>query len=630
MDGRETGRRWHGLFLSLVLAAGLAGCSRKGPDGPSTSTPKQVLATAGQRLGRSLSAGELTKIARREERVLANLTAAERDALSRGYLGIEVDRPSIVFVAALPDHEPFWLAGRGFGPVPERLEVVGSSWRLFRKPVDPGRVELGVNALDLAAPAHYAVFVQDVSGGPAAVRVVEGDGWKVVAAVDGTSLASGVALPIVALPALLRGATLLQPVHDLRHSTPLARGRVWKTHVTAGGRPDQVVVSFGADGSRELVWTWRTGLREGRSVVRYHALVPGRSDPRPRPGDHVAEVVGQARRVDVPELLNDPSELRHLARTGGLGPDTTYAYSVGDGTAEGMSPWYTVRTGPGRSADTHLLYMGDPQCGLEGWGRLLASAYRRHPEASVLLIAGDLVDRGNERSNWDHFFLRAAGVFERLAIMPAVGNHEYLDRGPRLYRAFFELPTNGPEGLEPGLAYSFTLGDAFVAVLDSTRADSGPIEAARQARWLDEQLDRHDRRWSIVVFHHPLYASHPTRENLSLRDAWVPVIDRHRVDLVLQGHDHAYLRTYPMRANRRMDSPAKGTVYVVSVSGEKYCDLDPRDYGEVGFSHVSTYQTIDLTGGGTHLAYRAWDGSGKVVDSFQIEKPRPSADLAGR
>jgi 3',5'-cyclic AMP phosphodiesterase CpdA len=331
----------------------------------------------------------------------------------------------------------------------------------------------------------------------------------------------------------------------------------------------------------------------------------------------------------VPELLNDPVVLRHSARASDLEPDTAYAYSVGNGTAAGMSPWAVVKTGPRRPGDVHLLYMGDPQCGLEGWGRLLADARRRQPEAGALLIAGDLVDRGNERSNWDHFFLRAAGVFERLPVMPAVGNHEYLDRGPRLYRAFFNLPANGPEGVDPGLVYAFEYGDAFIAVLDSTPAVSSPRAAARQAAWLDTQLARTGCRWTIVMFHHPLYASHTKRENLPLRAAWLPVIDRHRVDLVLQGHDHAYLRTYPLRANRRAASVSDGTVYVVAVSGDKYYDQDPRDYTEVGLTHTSTYQTIDITGGG-RLAYRAWDAAGRVVDAFEIVKPTAASRLAGR
>ena len=38
----------------------------------------------------------------------------------------------------------------------------------------------------------------------------------------------------------------------------------------------------------------------------------------------------------------------------------------------------------------------------------------------------------------------------------------------------------------------------------------------------------------------------------------MPIFDKHHVDLVLQGHDHAYLRTYPLRATIASNGPARG------------------------------------------------------------------------
>ena len=44
----------------------------------------------------------------------------------------------------------------------------------------------------------------------------------------------------------------------------------------------------------------------------------------------------------------------------------------------------------------------------------------------------------------------------------------------------------------------------------------------------------------------------------------MPIFDRHRVDMVLNGHDHDYERTKPMRGNQAQASAADGTIYVVS------------------------------------------------------------------
>ena len=267
----------------------------------------------------------------------------------------------------------------------------------------------------------------------------------------------------------------------------------------------------------------------------------------------------------------------------GLEPDTVYRYSARRWDARAVGP-VANRQDRARIARVTLrfLYLGDAQTGLEGWGRLLKAAYRRHPGLDFILLAGDLVDRGNERTNWDHFFLRAAGVFDRVPLMPCVGNHEYLDMGPRLYRAFFELPRNGPSGIDPDLVYHFECGDACFAVLDSTLAVCDPDQARRQAEWLDATLKQTKASWKFVIFHHPVYPSHPWRDTPALREHWVPIFDKHHVDLVLQGHDHAYQRTYPLRAHQRVDEPGDGTIYLIAVSGDKFVDQAPRDYIEVG------------------------------------------------
>ena len=150
-----------------------------------------------------------------------------------------------------------------------------------------------------------------------------------------------------------------------------------------------------------------------------------------------------------------------------------------------MGPWQTVKTGPDRreafGSFIWVTLKRDSRAGDVCSRRPIAGI----PGLDFIVLAGDLVDRGNERTNWDHFFLRAAGVFDRVPLMPCVGNHEYLDVGPRLYRAFFELPRNGPDGIDPDLVYHFECGDAFFAVLDSTLAVCDPGQARRQADWLD-------------------------------------------------------------------------------------------------------------------------------------------------
>jgi hypothetical protein len=406
-------------------------------------------------------------------------------------------------------------------------------------------------------------------------------------------------------------------------------------------RPDQVTIAFGSNAARELVWTWRTSTGVDSTALRIAQLkrmnshAPG-SGGFGSTGDKVRIVTGESTCVAATDLLNDPVVRRHRVSVDRLEPDTVYRYSLGDGTPQGWSPWQSVKTGPDHSRGTRFLYLGDAQTGLERWGRLLRTATSRRPVIDFIVIAGDLVDRGNERTNWDHFFLRAQGVFDHWPLMPCSGNHEYLERGPRLFRSTFELPHNGPRGMDSDLVYHFECGDAFFAVLDSTLAACDANVARLQADWLDVTLKGSNASWKFVIFHHPVYPSHPWRDTPAFREHWVPIFDKHRVDFVLQGHDHAYQRTYPLRAHRRVSDRVNGTIYLIAVSGDKFVACTPRPYVEFSRSGVSTFQIFDIDSRSNRLTYRACAEDGTVIDELCIDKelakreterrPRPQTD----
>jgi len=81
-------------------------------------------------------------------------------------------------------------------------------------------------------------------------------------------------------------------------------------------------------------------------------------------------------------------------------------------------------------------------------------------------------------------------------------------------------------------------------------------------------------KWKIVFFHKPLYTSpggHAPDE-MGIRDKAVPLFDKYHVDLVLQGHNHNYQRSYPLNYGKGGDEPSivdsgKGTIYVVAGTG---------------------------------------------------------------
>ena len=618
-----------------VVAAGLGvgyfGLGRSGLDDSgtgSTLTPpyRVTLDEIGERLSRRRSIAELNALVEHGDRLLAELSTRERRDLGRGLMRLYVDKSVIVTIIADPRYAPFWLGDRGFRKAEWTLKAGGSTFKAYRKAFQPGWIELGVNALDRRAESHYAIVVTAIEpGGDLAIKVDDPDRRPIVRAATGASLYRDQFVPVEFVPKAIEGGFVVQTSRDERHRAVLFRGRAWKTHVPSQSTPDQIVIQFGVDSSRSLIWTWRTKTDAMGSVLRVGEYVAGRESP-----PKYRHIYGDSWVYGSRGLVNDPTARRHRAAVDDLAASTVYQYSLGDGSPFGWSPWRTVRTGPRGDEVGSFLYLGDAQNGFEAWGKLLASAVERHPEVGFVAIAGDLVDRGNERTNWDHFFLRGAGVFDRLAFLPCVGNHEYLDEGPRLYRSFFRPPENGPRGIDAYLVYAVEYAGAFLAVLDSTQALYDVDSARVQAEWLDRELARTRARWKIVMFHHPVHASHPSRENPPLEAAWTPVFDRRGVDLVLQGHDHAYLRTYPIRHGVvRRDEPnriTQGTVYVVSVSGDKYYDQNVRGVAAAAFTHRSTYQVIQIDGA-RRLGYRSFDAAGTLCDSFMMEKTEAAINL---
>ncbi|MBV7609710.1 metallophosphoesterase family protein, partial [Escherichia coli] len=63
-----------------------------------------------------------------------------------------------------------------------------------------------------------------------------------------------------------------------------------------------------------------------------------------------------------------------------------------------------------------------------------------------------------------------------------------------------------------------------------------------QKEWLEKELQTSDARWKIVVLHHPLYSVKGKYNNLAQKTIFNSLIQKYNVDLVLQGHEHAYAR----------------------------------------------------------------------------------------
>jgi len=70
------------------------------------------------------------------------------------------------------------------------------------------------------------------------------------------------------------------------------------------------------------------------------------------------------------------------------------------------------------------------------------------------------------------------------------------------------------------------------------RAHQDRMDARRQLAWLDHGLRKSPMRWKMVVGHYPVFSNGHHGDNPELiRDLW-PLLQKHRVDFYLSGHDH--------------------------------------------------------------------------------------------
>jgi hypothetical protein len=370
-------------------------------------------------------------------------------------------------------------------------------------------------------------------------------------------------------------------------------------------QPDELCLTWSGDPATTQAIQWRTSPHVEKGLVQFREKSTQASD--------CVERTAEMAKIEDPGTSNDPINHHFSAVLDNLKPGTSYAYRVG--SQKGWSEWAEFTTAPRTATPFSFVYMGDPQVGLDTWGRLLHSAYERHPDAAFYVVAGDNVNRGCNRNEWDNLFHAATGVFDRRPYVPAIGNHDCKENGPRMFLNLMALPENGPKEIGPERAYRLDYGNALVLVLDSNSSKEA------QRPWIEEQLKSSKAMWKFAVYHHPAYSSAPERDNADVREEWGSLFDQYHLDMALQGHDHGYLRTKPMRAGKEAASYADGTVYVVSVSGTKLYDVAQHDYAVKTIDHLSTYQVIDIQSGKENkLTYRAYDIDGKVQDEFVIAK----------
>jgi hypothetical protein len=382
----------------------------------------------------------------------------------------------------------------------------------------------------------------------------------------------------------------------------------------ARGAPARIILNLTESPQSSMAVTWRTVEEFPNSEVQYAVATPWTEFKKA-----LTKTATQSERF---EVANHQFVFHYSAVLKGLEPGVMYVYRVGHDSV--WSEWNQFTTARKEPEPFKFVYLGDPQNEIrEHVSRVFREAYKIAPDAAFWLIAGDLVAYPYD-SLWSEFFSAAGFITRTTPSIMIPGNHDQsvvivdgkekrLKKTDPIWNAHFTLPQNGLVGLEETSYYVDYQGVRFVMLNSNDKL-------REQAEWMERILASNQNKWTIVSFHHSVYPMVRDRDNKELRDLFQPIFDKYHVDLVLQGHDHAYARSFKLNNGSIVAENEPGTVYVISVSGPKAYAITTKFeklMAKIG-NQISLFQVLSVDG--NKLSFVSYTASGEVYDAFELRK----------
>lgn len=298
-----------------------------------------------------------------------------------------------------------------------------------------------------------------------------------------------------------------------------------------------------------------------------------------------------------------------------LKADTNYYYQVMQNGKWQDAEVYTTKS----FSEFSFLYVGDPQIGASknqtsteqekmvsagnevsstaadnlaarndgyNWNNILNDAVKDHSNVSFIVSAGDQVNAGKNEREYAAYL--GADALTSLPVATTIGNHDSVSNQYSLHfnnpNAFSSKDANYIQGqTEAGTDYYYSYGNVLFIVLDTNNYNCATHENVMKKAISENK----DAKWRIVVFHQDIFGSgydHSDSDGMVLRTQLTPLMDKYDIDVVLQGHDHTYSRTYQLQGDGK-DHTAYG----------KDVDMKSADY----ITQNNCYQIVDDTESGT-------------------------------
>lgn len=354
-----------------------------------------------------------------------------------------------------------------------------------------------------------------------------------------------------------------------------SRWRAWFTNMpeepyVASQVPDRITLTPGVDFMTQRTVAWRCGDKLEKSLLTLA---------------HNGDTVNVAAKGEVVESRGGKDAF-YNARITDLTPGERYSYQVSTGKQK--SRWYSFSMPvPDDSVPLRqFLYFGDVQDTIGGKSHeWFAKLYKGCGYMDFFACAGDLIEAPVDKY-WNYFYQTTDSIFATIPILNATGNHDYikslyLTADPRWTRTFV-YPQNGAS-TAMGKSYYIDLPMLRFIVLD-TNGIQDIISVSGEYKWLRNVLRSAGDKWKVVMFHHPIYSVRKSRNNVVIRNAFRPLIEKYGVHLVLQGHEHGYMRT--------VSESGGHPVYVISYMSPKSYTARKEMAGSKIIPDTRMYQVV--------------------------------------
>ena len=253
---------------------------------------------------------------------------------------------------------------------------------------------------------------------------------------------------------------------------------------------------------------------------------------------------------------------------------TEYSVRFGDISADVWSNVYTFTTRNEVIDETKFFYVTDTQetylveghpassyVGDTYYSYVMKDAMARFNDADFIVNGGDIVNYGGEPIYWRDMLDSVEEYLFNYPTQVIAGNHEdsnWYSAGEVTVSKMFNF--NLPEGQNPlkGPYYSFDYGPVhFVQMTTNDVFDNQGYIGDAQIAWLKADMEtaraNPQVKWLVVTMHEGIYtpSALPTSlasnyHNRELSQQLNPIFDEYDVDLVLKGHHHLYLCTFPL------------------------------------------------------------------------------------